>query len=204
MYKLAVVICLFFISAQVIGKDLAVGNLRTEYKTNPMGLDLKAPRFSWELVSAARNVSQTAYHILVSDSRSLLEKNVGNIWDSELVRSSMSIQVPYIGKALLSTKTYYWKVKVTDNSGNNSSWSETATWQMGLLAPADWMGAKWIAYERIPDSLANPLVSDAKKDKTNDNNILPLLRKDFKVKKQVKKSDHLYFRLRAFRNELER
>lgn len=188
MYKLAVVICLFFISAQVIGKDLAVGNLRTEYKTNPMGLDLKAPRFSWELVSAARNVSQTAYHILVSDSRSLLEKNVGNIWDSELVRSSMSIQVPYIGKALLSTKTYYWKVKVTDNSGNSSSWSEIATWQMGLLAPADWMGAKWIAYERIPDSLANPLVSDAKKDKTNDNNILPLLRKDFKVKKQVKKA----------------
>lgn len=188
MYKLAIVICLFFFSAQVIGKELEVKNLRTEYKTNPVGLDLKAPRFSWELFSSGRNVSQAAYHILVSDERSLLDRNIGNIWDSKLVNSSTSIQVPYKGKALVSTRTYYWKVQVKDNSGNISSWSETAKWQMGLLTPADWKGAKWIAYDKIPDSLANPLVSDAKKDKTNDNNVLPLLRKDFRVKKQVKKA----------------
>jgi len=188
MHKLAVVICLFFFTAQVIGKDLEVSNLRTEYKTNPLGLDLKAPRFSWELVSSGRNVSQTAYHILVSDSKSVLEKNIGNIWDSELVSSDTSIQVAYKGKPLVSAQRYYWKVKIVDNKGNNSSWSESAMWQMGLLNAADWMNAKWIAYDKIPDSLANPLVSDAKKDKTNDNNILPLLRKDFRVRKQVKKA----------------
>lgn len=188
MHKLAVVICLLFFSAQVIGKDLEVTNLRTEYKTNPLGLDLKAPRFSWELLAADRNVSQTAYHILVSDNLSLLDKNIGNVWDSKLVQSDASIQVAYKGQPLQSAKTYYWKVKVSDNKKRTSSWSKSGMWQMGLLKAGDWMNAKWIAYDRIPDSLANPLVSDAKKDKTNDNNTLPLLRKDFRIKKQVRKA----------------
>ncbi|WP_069658795.1 family 78 glycoside hydrolase catalytic domain [Arcticibacter eurypsychrophilus] len=186
MYKNIIIVFLLLFAAQVSGKDLGTRNLRCEYKINPVGLDLKAPRLSWELSSSARNIEQQAYQVIVSDDLMKLEKNTGNIWDSRKVISSASIQVAYAGKALIATKVYYWKVKAWDNKGHVSEWSKPAQWQMGLLSTADWKNARWIAYEKMPDSLINPLVSDAKKDKTNDNNILPLLRKEFKVDKGIK------------------
>lgn len=35
-------------------------DLRIEYRNNPIGLDLKKPRFSWKIVSNERDVIQTA------------------------------------------------------------------------------------------------------------------------------------------------
>ena len=40
--------------------DLAVVDLRTEFKANPAGIDVTAPRFSWRLESSRRGVMQTA------------------------------------------------------------------------------------------------------------------------------------------------
>lgn len=40
--------------------------LQVEYLTNPIGLDITAPRFSWQLESAERGVRQTAYQITVA------------------------------------------------------------------------------------------------------------------------------------------
>ena len=40
----------------------------------------------------------------------------------------------------------YWRVKVWDQDGQPSAWSEPATWSMGLLHPEDWK-AKWIGKE---------------------------------------------------------
>ena len=41
---------------------------------------------------------------------------------------------------------YYWQVRVWDNKGKESKWSETACWETGLMTPADWK-AKWIEIE---------------------------------------------------------
>ena len=38
--------------------QIKVSNLRTENQVNPVGLDMTAPRFSWTLLSAKRNVKQ--------------------------------------------------------------------------------------------------------------------------------------------------
>ncbi len=46
-----------------------------ENKVNPIGIDVKTPRFSWQLVSGKRNVMQTAYEIRVSENLRDLLKN---------------------------------------------------------------------------------------------------------------------------------
>ncbi len=59
---------LFFLTT-TISAQVKVVNLLTENQTNPIGLDVQQPRFSWQLVSEQRNISQTAYEITVSDSK---------------------------------------------------------------------------------------------------------------------------------------
>ena len=117
--------------------------LRCEYLVNPLGIDVLHPRFSWILKSNERSQKQTAYQILVASNEGLLQENKGDIWDSGKVESDQSIQIVYQGKSLESKRFYHWKVRVWDNDGTQSDWSEPAFWSMGLLKPTDWK-AKWI------------------------------------------------------------
>ncbi|WP_231463789.1 family 78 glycoside hydrolase catalytic domain [Pedobacter sp. Leaf132] len=188
MSKIAIFSCLFLISISLFGQDINIAEVQCSYRKNPIGIDLVSPTLNWKLTSSKQNVTQTAYQILVSNSTSNLDKNIGDVWDTKKVNSSKSIQIHYKGAKLSSTKTYYWKVRVWDNKGNKSSWSKTAFWQMGLLNVADWKGAKWIAYEKLADSNVNILPTDGKKDKFDANNILPMFRKGFVVNKTIKKA----------------
>ena len=61
------------------GVDVAVTHLRVEYKTNPIGIDVEKPRFSWIMESDTRGQKQTAYQILVSTSPDV---NNVDVWDS--------------------------------------------------------------------------------------------------------------------------
>ena len=119
---------------------LVLNELRTEYHDNPKGIDVIQPRFSWVLTGKGRNRLQTAYQLLVATSPELLVKNNGDAWDSGKVISNSTNQIEYNGKDLQSGKTYYWKVKVWDESGTESTWSETAHWSMGLLKFSNWKG----------------------------------------------------------------
>ncbi|WP_316848798.1 family 78 glycoside hydrolase catalytic domain [Pedobacter agri] len=188
MSKVVIFSWLYLLSIPLFAQDIKVGHLSCGYRNNPIGIDFVSPSMSWKLQSSKHNVMQTAYQILVSGSQANLEKNIGEVWDTKKVISSQSIQVKYSGAKLLSTKTYYWKVRVWDNYKNESAWSTTAFWQMGLLNTEDWKGAKWIAYEKLVDSNVNILPTDGKKDKYNANNVLPMFRKDFSVTKMVKKA----------------
>jgi hypothetical protein len=164
-------------------QKLAVANLKCDYQPHPLGVQTAKPALSWQLRSDRRNVRQTAYQILVSDSRKSLDKNLGNVWDSGKIQSDASIQVSYAGHALQPAKTYFWKVKTWDNQNGASEWSTVSEWQTGLFSPADWKGATWIAYDNLPAERVNVLPVDGAKDTYRDNNILPLLRKQFTAKK---------------------
>ncbi|MCJ7777492.1 MAG: glycoside hydrolase family 78 protein [Sedimentisphaerales bacterium] len=131
---------------------VTVEELRCEYRVNPLGIDVTQPRLSWIMQSGERGQVQTACQILVTDKESLLDLNVGNLWDSGKIVSDRSNQVEYKGKPLKSSMQCYWKVRVWDKDGNVSEWSKPAFWTMGLLNIADWQG-KWIGYETEP--LAN-------------------------------------------------
>lgn len=182
-------IIVFFFLQTITGlSQLSVANLQIENRANPLGVDNVKPVLSWQLQSNQKNVLQTAYQILVSDNEELLNKNIGNTWDSKKVTTNTSIQVEYKGKRLVSTKKYYWKVKVWDNKGNTTGWSTISSWQMGLLQKEDWTKAKWIGYDEIVDSLRIvPLMHQSgKKSWGARRNILPLLRKEFAVAKKIK------------------
>jgi alpha-L-rhamnosidase len=117
-----------------------VMELRTEYHDNPQGMDVVKPRFSWILTGEVRNRFQSAYQILVATSPDSLVKNNGDAWDSGKVTSNSTNQVEYDGIPLSSSATYYWKVKVWDETGQESNWSESSHWSMGLLKFSNWKG----------------------------------------------------------------
>ena len=126
-------------------------NLRCEYLQEPVGLDVREPRLSWQLqaVSAGgRGQRQTGYQVLVSSGQRSLAKHRGDLWDSGEVASSQSLHVPYQGKPLASGQECFWTVRVRDERGKWSRWSSPARWTMGLLAAADW-SAKWIGGDQV-------------------------------------------------------
>jgi len=96
---------------------------------------------------------QTAYHILVATDPELLKKDEGDAWDTKKIRSSQSAHITYGGILLESRRKYFWKVRTWDNQDNPSSWSETASWEMGLLNKDDWK-AKWIGMDIIVENAA--------------------------------------------------
>ncbi len=187
MKKLCFILALLFPFA-AFAQHIQVYNLKCEYKENPTAIEARSPRLSWVITSDQYNVLQTAYEVIVADNSSSLNKNIGNIWNSKKLMSSASILVPYSGKALQATKTYFWKVRIWDNKHNVSAWSKPAAWQMGLLTVSDWKGAKWIAYEKLPPSqrIVPAIHGDGPESLGARKDILPIFRKDFTVKRAVK------------------
>lgn len=188
MIKWLVVLFCNLLCGVLCGQVIEVSNLSVEGLTNPLGVDVSTPRFNWQLKSPQQNIVQAGYRLLVSSNEEMLNKNVGDIWDSKKVLSATSIQVAYRGSQLLSAKKYFWKVMVWDNKGNVSKWSSIGFWQMGLLRKSDWTNAKWIAYNSLPDSLIIVPAEhgNGKKEWGKRANVLPLFRKTFFLNKAVK------------------
>jgi hypothetical protein len=129
-----------------------VADLRTELATNPLGIDVPAPRLGWKVASDERGQKQTAWRVLVASRPEELAADRGDLWDSGRVDSDQTTFVSYAGKPLASSQQVFWKVRSWDREGNPSAWSAPATWTMGLLAPEDWRGA-WIAAPAATESL---------------------------------------------------
>lgn len=139
------------------GDALKPVELRTEYLRDPVGVEVAAPRFSWQVTSRGRNQKQTAYQVLVASSARALSEERGDLWDSGRVSSSDTLQIAYGGRALASGAAAFWKVRVWDREGEPSSWSPPATWTAGVLRKEDWH-AHWISYR---DATALPTNREA-------------------------------------------
>ena len=140
--KKTIALFLMLAGIQLAHAQVAVTGMLTENLENPLAVDILQPQFSWQLQSEERNVMQAAYEIQAGDFAAALVKGEGG-WKSGKVKSSQSVHITYNGPALVAGKKYYWRVRVWDNKGRVSKWSTLASWQMGLLQPADWK-AKWI------------------------------------------------------------
>ncbi|MCW5851715.1 MAG: glycoside hydrolase family 78 protein [Anaerolineae bacterium] len=130
---------------------LVPNHLRCEYRRDPLGLDITAPRLSWTLESGDRGQTQRAYHVLVADSEADLAADRGTLWDSGRVESGQSAHVVYAGEPLQSGQRCWWKVRVWDQAGHTAGYSQPAVWQMGLLDPSDWQ-AQWISLPTDSDN----------------------------------------------------
>jgi hypothetical protein len=133
-------------------QDAKPNNLRCEYHENPLGVDVARPQLGWQISagcqkSGGRGRRQTAYQVLVASSPALLAECQGDLWDSGVVPSDQSVHIVYNGKPLMPRQRLYWKVRIKDQAGNLSSWSEPATWVMGVRG--NW-SSPWIAGRDVP------------------------------------------------------
>ncbi|NQX71796.1 family 78 glycoside hydrolase catalytic domain [Paenibacillus alba] len=149
-----------------------ITNLTCEYLVNPVGLDMRAPRFTWQIITDKKQTLQSAYHIQVSDVANCFDAS-HLLWDSGVVQSSQSVLIVYQGEELRSRQRYYYRINAWDQTGLEIGWSGTAFWEMGMLSEWDWT-AQWIT----PDA-----ASIDPQDKA-----AFYLRKTFKVQKQIHKA----------------
>src|SRR4030042_4755865 len=141
---------LVFIALMIPAHTTAlVDNLKVEYSKIPIGIDVKNPRFSWQMTAKPneRGYMQTAYQVIVKNP----DESV--VWDSRKVPGSKSVNISYSGDPLKACTRYSWSVTIwdqTDKPASNSSWFET-----GLMNPdpgsSAWEGAQWIGGS--PDDL---------------------------------------------------
>ncbi len=119
---------------------LTVETLRTQYQTNPVGIDKESPMFSWQLRSDQRSTVQKSYQVEIG-----LDRNMsGIVFDSGTVESASSVNVQLDGLQLQPSTRYYWRVTVTDNHGETAVSQPGAYFETGLLG-SGWSGAQWIA-----------------------------------------------------------
>ena len=148
-------------------KCYAPEKLTCEYSVNPMGIHSRNPRLAWKMTGDGRGRKQTAYQIWASHSRAELLNGRGLCWDSGRVEGSCSVGIHYGGEALCSRERIYWCVRIWDETGKESPWSEINFFEAGLLEKSDWK-AQWICAE--------------------DQVSAPYFRKDFFIKKKPEKA----------------
>lgn len=119
-------------------KQMTVQNLK-----NPVGIGTHNPVLGYVFEKEYERQSQSAMRILVASSKSLLEKEQADLWDTGKRVQKETFGICYEGKEIKSGQRVYWKVKVWDETEKELAWSDVAYWEMGLLELSDWKG-QWI------------------------------------------------------------
>lgn len=151
--------------AGIFSSDVRPGDLRCEYLKNPLGMDLETPRLYWKVEaksSKARSLFQSAYQIQAASSETLLLKNNPDLWDTGKVKSLLSTHIDYEGVPLSYPMDCYWRVRIADQSGKWSKWSDVAFWSMGPMSMEDW-SASWVGSEELftpKDDIFEPCMSN--------------------------------------------
>ena len=115
--------------------------LKTEYLYEPVGIDIRHPRFYWNCDSDKAGDRQSAYQIIAC-------KDGVIVWDSGKVESGRMTHIVYEGPELKSRERITWKVKVWDKEEQEGEFAESF-FEMGLLKDTDWE-AKWISGDYEP------------------------------------------------------
>lgn len=102
-------------------------DLTCEGLTGPFAIDSTQPHFSWKIASKTPT-AQTAYEIQVGT-----EPKAADLWDSGRIESSDQIMVPYAGVPLASRQLAWWRVRVWNDKGEFSRWSEPQRFGIGIL-----------------------------------------------------------------------
>jgi alpha-L-rhamnosidase len=161
-----IAVVLFVACSASAGWALSVEQMTVNGRTNPLGIAASDISFSWAGEAEARGIVQSAYSIRVGT-----QEGFGDVWDSGNIKSDRQIDISLPATVQLKPATrYYWQVRIRDGAGVASRWSQPAWFETGLLSPADWAGAKWIAHPAPPTNGMS----------------LPLLRGGIVLKKKIK------------------
>lgn len=139
------ILILIFIFSACTKKNhnLKVDDLRCCNLINPEGIE--RPSFSWKIKTSEQGVIQIAWEVQVASSEDLLTSGKPDVWKSEKQQSDAQFSIMPDSDFWKETEKYFWRVRIWDNSGSVSAWSEPASFSIGLLSEASWTG-KWITY----------------------------------------------------------
>lgn len=142
---IAAIITVIFVILTASDHNTLVTDLKTEGMDDPIGIDDRAPSFSWKLKSERDGIYQTSYRIRVRD------ENGKSMWDTSEIKEGRSNEIIYEGKTLHPQTVYIWNVEVKDQNGHIFH-SEDAKFETALMDTETdaWNGAKWIG----PDTLS--------------------------------------------------
>ncbi|MGE7889230.1 family 78 glycoside hydrolase catalytic domain [Bacillus cereus] len=143
---------------------LTIKKLLCDNKNNPIGIDSKVVKISWQLESNNKNVKQRAYHLQVATDKDF--ETI--VFNSQKVETDQSLHIPIDLFPYRAETRYFYRVKVWDNYEEETPWSNVAFWETGLQGYDNWRG-NWIA---------------AKKERTQ----VMSFNKSFSIKKVVKKA----------------
>ena len=149
----AIFICLIISSCQQ-NEDSHVTELKTEYAVSLVGLDIQNPLLSWQISDSRTGAAQTAFQVLVATSPGLLETGKTDIWDSGKLDQSAS-KIKFNGAELKSCTRYFWSVRIWDQDGKATKYSEPAMFETAYLDPLEWKG-KWITNTDDTTSYPSP------------------------------------------------
>lgn len=132
----------FVASSSPVLAKLSTTGLRCEGVANPQQMDTPAPRFSWALQTDKRDTQQIAYQFRATEIDGQGHP-LGSSFETTRIETENSQWVTPSDLVLKARACYQWQVRVWDNHGQASDWSEPQTFATGLLGarwPADWIG----------------------------------------------------------------
>lgn len=139
---------------------MEIRHLRCNYLVTPLGVDSEHPQLGWELRADERGAWQSAYQVRAASDPKLLRQEQPDLWDSGKVASNQSQHRTYGGPRLRSRERVYWQVRVWDQTGAASAWSDITWFETGILNPGEWQ-AQWIGHPAggtdIDDAVPAPL-----------------------------------------------
>lgn len=169
----------FSLAAEQPRRGIAPFQLKCEYQTQPLAVVAERPRLSWKVEGAAgvRGQSQSAYQVRVASSAERLRRGRADLWDSGRVASTETLGVEYGGRLLRAGERAHWQVRVWDQDGRPSAYSEASWWEAGLR-PTDWR-ATWIRSPRPGPGTEREMFGD---------DPAPLFRKEIRLSKAVRRA----------------
>ena len=142
---------IFCISLQA---TIKVSNLRCEFVSQPMGIDVQNPRFSWNFVGKP-SFFQGSYMLEIASDPELLKNGKADVYVSEKSHSSKSYCELKLNK--LSNKTkYFWRITAWDISGEQKVQSPVTLFETGVGSSTSWK-ASWITDQHDMDFRPSPL-----------------------------------------------
>lgn len=132
---------------------LAPIDLHTEYRTDPLGIDVRTPRFGWALTGGGRGARQSAWQVQVGSA-----PGAADLWDSGRVADDRQLAIAYAGRPLASRTRCHWRVRVWDEAGIASNWSAPAWFETAYIN-ADEFPGEWIGIRAQGDDERHPLAA---------------------------------------------
>ncbi|GAB4323428.1 MAG: glycoside hydrolase family 78 protein [Promethearchaeota archaeon] len=121
-----------------------VVGLRCDGMVDPACAPRPDPVLSWKVTGVRRRRFVTAaYQLQVATSPTLLAAGRPDAWDSGKVDEPWASKARYAGVELPAFARVHWRVRVWSDAGEESQWSETATFGVGPREPRDWEPARW-------------------------------------------------------------